>query len=488
MRRSTLLLSLAGLLTFMSLGARAAPAPRTVVVHEWGTFTSLQNETGETIGGINTDDEPVPAFVHHISDFLLLKTTQAPLINSPGAPICNPDVTMRLETPVLYFHLPQDIVPLSGVTVAARFRGGWLSEHYPAGTVDAPGITDTPKRFGRLRPDTVSTLVWKNLEVGVDGAGPATTAHVWTAPRAVQAQAVRTDSGETEKFLFYRGVGHIDAPLVAVQDAAAGQLVLSSRLAAPLAGQAPLTVTAAWLVDVRPDGAVAFRLIPPLTLGSARGVVATVPLGFALGDYDGANRAQLVSSLLQELVTAGLFEEEAQALLSTWELSYFKSAGLRVFFLVPRQWTDYYLPLTVSVDSRITRVMVGRIELVTREQRRGLARIGQMSAQVISTEAQRMNQAFNRRLTAVMKTAAQDRQTEQLLLDVLTGGQPLESADVPVPAAYRQYLALGRFRNALVLDEVARRPTPGMKALISSYGLEGYQPAEPEATARAVRR
>jgi hypothetical protein len=32
-------------------------------VHEWGTFTSLQDERGTAIGGINTDDEPVPLFV-----------------------------------------------------------------------------------------------------------------------------------------------------------------------------------------------------------------------------------------------------------------------------------------------------------------------------------------------------------------------------------------------------------------------------------------
>ena len=33
-------------------------------IHEWGTFTSLQDEFGRAIGGINTDDEPVPDFVH----------------------------------------------------------------------------------------------------------------------------------------------------------------------------------------------------------------------------------------------------------------------------------------------------------------------------------------------------------------------------------------------------------------------------------------
>src|SRR5437868_5970546 len=71
-----------------------------LVIHEWGTFTSLQNEKAEAIGGINSDDEPVPEFVHRIAQFLLL----GPRANVPalyqGAPHCHPDVTMRLETPV----------------------------------------------------------------------------------------------------------------------------------------------------------------------------------------------------------------------------------------------------------------------------------------------------------------------------------------------------------------------------------------------------
>ena len=67
-------------------------------VHEWGTFTSLQNENGEAIGGINTDDEPVPQFVHRLANYLLLLPTEIPTIFFQGAPSCHPDVTMRLET------------------------------------------------------------------------------------------------------------------------------------------------------------------------------------------------------------------------------------------------------------------------------------------------------------------------------------------------------------------------------------------------------
>ena len=84
-----------------------------LVVHEWGTFTSLQDERGIAIGGINSDDEPVPDFVHGVGkEFLLgpglerrILLKDVPLFVK-GVPLCHPDVRMRLETPVLYFHPP----------------------------------------------------------------------------------------------------------------------------------------------------------------------------------------------------------------------------------------------------------------------------------------------------------------------------------------------------------------------------------------------
>src|SRR5438876_6611240 len=89
------------------LGSRCTNAEQKWVVHEWGTFTSLQNEAGEAIGGINTDDEPVPGFVHRLADFrLLLQPTEVPNNFFQGAPSCHPDVTMRMETPIIYFHPP----------------------------------------------------------------------------------------------------------------------------------------------------------------------------------------------------------------------------------------------------------------------------------------------------------------------------------------------------------------------------------------------
>jgi hypothetical protein len=43
----------------------------------------------------------------------------------------------------------------------------------------------------------------------------------------------------------------------------------------------------------------------------------------------------------------------------------------------------------------------------------------------------------------------------------------------PVPAAY---LALGRFRNALIMDEQKQRPTESLQAFIAVNGLNKYRP------------
>src|SRR4029453_18035049 len=104
-----------------------------LIVHEWGTFTSFQDEQGHTIPGINVDDEPVPLFVHRLAGVDIYLTGSRPATWSQGAPRCHPDVTMRLETPVLYFYPPAgwESVPFD---VRATFNGGWPTEFFSSAT------------------------------------------------------------------------------------------------------------------------------------------------------------------------------------------------------------------------------------------------------------------------------------------------------------------------------------------------------------------
>src|SRR5438046_897142 len=227
MRRKALQLSLLLAIPLHIANLQAQPTPEPLIVHEWGTFTSLQNEAGQAIGGINTDDEPVPRFVHRLTDWLLLSPTEVPAIFFQGAPQCHPDVTMRLETPVLYFYKGARWVP-EPIDVRVAFRGGWLTEYYPAAEARAPGFDAAkPDRvfpiesedrswqfshgFGHLRADANGELLWKGVTLAADGTGPETDARVWLAPRAVQSAMLQTPHGEREKFLFYRGVAHAKA-------------------------------------------------------------------------------------------------------------------------------------------------------------------------------------------------------------------------------------------------------------------------------------
>src|SRR6516225_11366210 len=161
---------------------REDTAPK-LVVHEWGTFTSLQDEDGKAVGGINTDDEPVPAFVHQLRKHLLIELTDLPPSFFQGAPHCHPDVNLRLETPVVYFYPPQSGPNPLTIDVRVRFRGGWLSEFYPDAVVDAPGLASGTFDFGHLLSEHTGSLTWKNLTIGGQRPGPETSEHVWTSPR-----------------------------------------------------------------------------------------------------------------------------------------------------------------------------------------------------------------------------------------------------------------------------------------------------------------
>ncbi len=409
------------------IGLSAQAETNQLVVHEWGTFTSLQDEAGRTLSGINTDEEPLPGFVHD------LNSSPSLVFRGKGAPLHYPDITMRLETPVIYFHPPPGAaLPLS-VDVKVAFRGGWLTQFYPAAVWSAPGA------FYRLSATTVGTLTWPRLKIDGFANGPETPARSWTAPRAVRATSITATNGETERYVFYRGVGHLDAPLRVSRQGA--DLAIQSQPAPAVAER--LDIQKLWLVESRAEGGFAYRTLKPLILGGdPRAVLTTTPATFRDGEFSAGRLVDLRQEMRAAMVADGLFADEADALLNTWEASYFKSTGLRLFFLVPRAWTDHHLPLDISAPSELTRLMIGRIELVTPEQRRLLQRIAQSPA--LARALPRLEELRNTRATLGEAASA--------------------------------YLDLGRFRNTLIREEHRQRPTGSLTAFIQLNGLNQFQP------------
>ncbi len=422
------LAALAISLLFCLPGKGAAPPESRLTVHEWGTFTALQDDDGTAIGGINIDDEPLPRFVHHVRRDLVAGQFAASLF-SKSVSVRHPDVNLRLETPVLYFYpAAGEELPLE-LDVHVDFRGGWLTEFYPNADAQNPGLPRHRRDMGQLSGQTTGSLDWRRLAVGTNTAGPDTEQNVWLAPRQVQAASVTTELDESERYLFYRGVGHLEAPLTVLSNPREETIELRANLAAVPADALPPAIGPLWLIHVRDDGQLAFRELAPLPLdGHADRVLATAPRGFSESDFSATAIDAMSDSMHRALVRAGLYDDEATAMLQTWRQSYFASPGLRLFSIVPRAWTDAVLPLRLSQPAAIERVMMARIELISPEQRKLLAQL-------------------RRGPTAV--------------------DQP--SLDLEMPSSYELYSKLGRFRSPLVATEAARRPSENLQKFTALY-------------------
>ncbi|HEY2851826.1 MAG TPA: hypothetical protein VGJ18_03220 [Gemmatimonadaceae bacterium] len=344
-----------------------------LVVHEWGTITTRHLPDGTPQGRLNhiTPAEVLPAFVHQYEPPATVEKVGQPLLKSVVAP-GRQDVTMRLETPVIYFHAPTG-ASVAPFDVSVRFRGGVLNEFYPSAE---PSVDLDRDRINRklgaaaygpgwngevLDNYVVGGLRWRGVTLQDGVRVPRTDMHVWLAPRQVRSAGVVVGSRESEQYLFYRGVAHLDALM---------QTELTDRdvrLRAPrlLEWMRSPTITIAnvWLADIRPDGSVAFREQGALSIAKSGPLreLARIPL-FTDKDY-GEKRADLRRGMKQSLMAAGLYEDEAEAMLETWKGNYFETPGLRIFYIVPDEWISYFLPLQISAPNELKRVLVGRIDL-----------------------------------------------------------------------------------------------------------------------------
>src|SRR5436853_7894884 len=69
------------------------------------------------------------------------------------------------------------------------------------------------------------------------------------------------------------------------------------------------------------------------------------------------------------LISQGLYQNEAHAMLETWRDSWFEE-GSRLLYIVPRAFTDSVLLLTIKPGpQQLTRAFVGRVELITSKTR-----------------------------------------------------------------------------------------------------------------------
>src|SRR5204863_6580057 len=102
-----------------------------------------------------------------------------------------------------------------------------------------------------------------------------------------------------------------------------------------------------------------WRMVDTVTAGG------TVSLDLAEKPFTADWKKGIYADGIAMLTKAGLYRKEADAMLQTWWPSYFDREGLRVFWVVPRSFTDAVLPLSVNPAPKETvRVLVGRSEIM----------------------------------------------------------------------------------------------------------------------------
>ena len=296
------------------LSPRLEASSSELVVHEWGTFTSIAGVDSQMLewtpyrGGAE-----LPGFVYGGKH------------NARG--------TVRMETPVIYFYTPKELT----CTVKVSFPQGEITEYYPM-----------PDRL--VFP--VKVVQWNGVELlpgrAVSLPLEKSSNHYYQA-RATESVPLRVWKGnvieEYEKFLFYRGVGTFAMPLsVQVgQDKVAVRQTATPGIGEVIFFENRNGKTSCLRSGLQSSSATVGRLLPDCSVESVKHDLETLLAGH------------------------GLYPKEAEAMVKTWEDSWFEE-GFRVFYVLPRQQTDAILPLEITPrPNKLVRVLVGRMEVMTPE-------------------------------------------------------------------------------------------------------------------------
>jgi len=359
-----------------------------LVVHEWGTFTSLQGSDGVPVKWNPLVSSHLPAFVY---DWGRAEPGRYPTGPFAWRPKSSLVTLQRLETPVIYFYSEHE----QTVDLAVRFPKGGITEWYPRASAVGPSAVQPGPVIAKLDSglhaagvspafslasfDTLNTIresliEWRDLKIlpslNADASDLPTdsSASQYFAARDtdsayVQLAATKQPGSkpELEKFLFYRGVGDFAAPLNVSMEPGGrvslfntGAHTISNLFILSIKGKAGSLVAVDKLLPGAHENAI---------LNSALQVLPVDMLQTNISD-----------AMARALVAHGLFKREAVAMVNTWKDSWFAEEGVRVLYLLPGRWTDETLPMTIRPKpTQLVRVMVGRAELITPEAERQLA-------------------------------------------------------------------------------------------------------------------
>jgi hypothetical protein len=311
-----------------------------LVVHEWGTFTTVAGQDGQAVEWLPLGgQQDLPCFVNHFQSQREIKIV-------PGAapPLTYDEArravrgTVRMETPVLYFYADREV----WTSVSVGFPQGLMTEWYPQASVSQPDAFATILKSGGR-----SQITWANVRVRPGGSGyfpqDGRPSHYYAA-RQTDAAPLSVNNNQDEKFLFYRGVGGFGVPLSSV---------VTSDGKVQITNTGASTIRGVVLFENR-GGRLGYRVV-----GDVKKTTTIDPPALT------SDLASLGRDLERLLVSTGLYEKEAHAMVETWRDSWFEP-GTRIFYLVPNATVDAILPLNVTPrPTEVVRAFVGRAELIT---------------------------------------------------------------------------------------------------------------------------
>lgn len=361
-------------------GAVASPAVESsaLTVHEWGTFTTVSGSDGRLLPGLEREEHALPPFVHSHVGF-------SPANKGWNRPLAN--VTVKMETPVLYFYsrVPQT------VDIDIQFQGGSISQWYPERTAGevlppAPEFVRSAQPASERQRAAIPPIdfargyrgsaTWRIDVLAPDDEAEDPVQQRWQTPalrtafpsidhwqraRVAGANRIRGARGGVEGFIFYRGVGNFELPLHI--KVAGRTLELENRGGHDL----PCLL----LYEKSPEfPRGVMQRVGPLAPGAR--ILATLREEGICYDSVVPQAERLLRRALEE---AGLTTPEALALIATWSDSYLRRDGVRVFWIVPRAFTDRVLPISISPKPvELERVLVGRSEVLLPEFEQELVR------------------------------------------------------------------------------------------------------------------
>lgn len=391
-------------------------------VHEWGTFTTVAGSDGILLTGLQREEEHLPPFVHHHPGF------HGGVINVKAMPVPARGVRVKMETPVIYFHSDEALE----ARVEVGFEGGTISQWYPMRSSGEKFKLDPTALLGLTTENSLdfSRPYRGSIEWQVDVLSPEESRTTslfhpadllqWTHARVPEANVVRAANGETEGFLFYRGLGSFEPGL---------HTSVSSDETLQLENRSGGAIPYLLVYEKLPDGNTRWLEVDGLAEGASldisedelqrharadEGVPALLPFNpTTLRPLTTPFDRGLFESLRDRLAARGLLPSEAEAMVKTWWNSYFGKPGLRVFWVLPDERTDAILPLAIEPQPEETvRVLVGRSEVIRpRQEREWLALSGSVDRDERSqwsnfTSRDRFGLAYAERVNALRQQAS----------------------------------------------------------------------------------